>query len=285
MNVRLLVLGGSFLAAACAEPEELSPSAFHPRFDAGSTNVTIGTGGSSATSTSVGTTEATGGGPSTTATTATTAMATTSGGGSSGTGSGGSGGAGMDASTDARGGSGNGGSTGPGTGGSTGSGGGPVSGFSVLYANMQTAAMSAYIGCELHAKNSAMGSLAVSELKLRYYYTNEVTSAPQLMQNWSHVSTGGAQGALSVTFTVNPLMPPASTADTYLEFSLSSADHPNLAPGESADFSWQMQGPDPSRNKYTQTNDYSWDATKTSAQPWEHVVLLRNGFVIWGSPP
>jgi len=288
MKVRFYAIGCSLVLAACAVPEELSPGSFPQRFDAGSTNVTIGTGGASSSSSTGGSTS----GPSTTSST----TATTGGsGGSVATGSGGSGGAstgaggsGTGGSTGTAGTTGAGGSTGAGgagTGGSTGTGGGPPSGFSILYANMHTTATSAYIGCELHAKNAAMGSLPISELKVRYYYTNEVTSAPQLMMNWGHVSTGGAQGGLTVTFTVNPLMPAKPTADTYLEFSLTSGDHPNLAPGESADFSWQMQGPDPSKNIYTQTNDYSWDMTKASLQPWDHVVLLRNDFVIWGTPP
>jgi hypothetical protein len=262
--------------------EELSPDAFRTRFDAG-TNVTVGTGGASGSG-AAGSPVGPGTGSSTT-TTATTSTTTTS--GSSGSGTGGSGGAVMDASTDARGGGAGGGAGtgGSGSGGSTTSDGGFVNGFQVLYANMQTSPSSAYMGCELHAKSGAQGTIPVEELKLRYYFTNDFALPPQFMLNWSHISTSGAQGPLTVTTTVNALMPATSTADTYFEFSLSSPGHPNLAPNESADFSWQVQGPDPSKNKYTQTNDYSWDAGKTSPQPWDHVVLVRNGIVLWGTPP
>jgi hypothetical protein len=50
-------------------------------------------------------------------------------------------------------------------------------------------------------------------------------------------------------------------------------------------FSWQMQGPNPAQDVYTQTNDYSFDSSKTTLTSWTHVVLLRNGSVIWGTPP
>lgn len=162
---------------------------------------------------------------------------------------------------------------------------GAIAGFQVLYGNMQTGTPSSYIGCELHAKNGGSSTAAVSELTLRYYFTNDFALAPQFMLNWSHVSTPSSQQNMTVTYTVNPIVPAKNNADTYIEFSLSSPSHTNLSPNESADFSWQIQGPDPSKDKYTQSNDYSWDLGRTQPQQWDHVVLLRNGTVIWGTPP
>jgi len=162
---------------------------------------------------------------------------------------------------------------------------GAIAGFQVLYGNMKIGTTSPYIECELHAKNGGSSTAAVSDLKLRYYFTNDFKLAPQFMLNWSHVSTPGSQENMTVTYTVNAIAPPKNNADTYIEFSLASPSHTNLSPNESADFSWQIQGPDPSTNIYTQTNDYSWDPGRTSPQQWDHVVLLRSGTVIWGTPP
>jgi hypothetical protein len=36
---------------------------------------------------------------------------------------------------------------------------------------------------------------------------------------------------------------------------------------------------------YDQTNDYSYDATKTSLADWDHVTLYRNGILVWGVEP
>jgi hypothetical protein len=36
---------------------------------------------------------------------------------------------------------------------------------------------------------------------------------------------------------------------------------------------------------YTQTNDYSFDATKTALTDWTHVTVYRLGTLIWGIEP
>jgi hypothetical protein len=158
-------------------------------------------------------------------------------------------------------------------------------GLSVLYEVQDPAAMSAYIGCELSITNSGTGSPGLSDLKARYYYTDEVQQTPQITINWSHVSTSGADEDLEVTSSVVSLVPAVTDADTYVEFSFSSNSSPALTPGESAMFSWQLQGPTPSQDIYTQTNDYSFDASTTTLTSWDHIVLLQSGTVVWGLTP
>jgi hypothetical protein len=160
----------------------------------------------------------------------------------------------------------------------------PPTGIVVLYRVEDSASQSAYVGCELSVANMGTASPALTDLKVRYYYTDDVHVAPQMTINWSHVSTSGADAPLSVAYSVVPMQPAATEADTYIEFAFSGS-HPALAPGESAVFSWQMQGPNPASNVYTQTNDYSFDASKTSLTAWSHVVSLQSGAVAWGTPP
>jgi endoglucanase len=160
-----------------------------------------------------------------------------------------------------------------------------TSGLSVRYAALKAQASSAYVQCELHADNTGSSLVPLSELKLRYYFSDDVKKTPQITINWSHVCVPGNCGStLAVTSTVNALTPPEATADTYLEFSFSS-NHPILGPGDTADFAFQMQGPNPAADVYTQTNDYSFDASKTTPSNWDHVVLLRDTAVVWGLPP
>lgn len=169
---------------------------------------------------------------------------------------------------------------------SGGSGGAVTSnGISIQYKVVNTNASSAYIECELHVKNAGPNTFSVSDLKARYYYTDEVKVTPQWNLNWSHVSTGGADKTLSVTQTIAQLTPATSTADSYLEFSFSSGDQSTVGPGQGLDFSWRFNGPDQAKDIYTQTNDYSFDASKTTQADWTHVVLLQNGSVIWGQTP
>ena len=146
-------------------------------------------------------------------------------------------------------------------------------------------ATSAYIGCELSIVNASTASPSLSNLKVRYYYTDEVHMMPQMTISWSHVSTSGADEDLEVTSTVVPLVPAVTDADTYIEFALASGSSPSLAPGDSATFSWQLQGPNPAQDIYTQTNDYSFNASITTLSAWNQVVLLESSAVAWGLTP
>jgi hypothetical protein len=160
----------------------------------------------------------------------------------------------------------------------------PSTGLSVLYEVEDPATTSSYMGSEIEIKNAGTASPAVSALKVRYYFTDNVHMTLQMTINWSHIMTTGADADATVTATFVPLSPPATDADTYIEFAFSSG-HGALAPGESFVFSWQAQGPNPAQDQYTQTDDYSFDATKTTLASWEHVVLLENGSVAWGEAP
>jgi hypothetical protein len=164
----------------------------------------------------------------------------------------------------------------------------PATGLSVLYQVMDSAPMSAYIGCELSVTNAGSTAVPVSSLEARYYFigtdTGGVAVTPQMTINWSHVSTSGANTDLTVTYTFNPVQPSATGADTYIAFDFSSS-HSVLASGESAVFSWQMQGPDPAKDIYDQTSDYSFNASLTSLAPWTHVTLDQNGSLAWGARP
>jgi hypothetical protein len=164
-------------------------------------------------------------------------------------------------------------------------GGPPPTGLSVLYLVEDTSATSAYIGCELSVLNSSTASPSISDFKVRYYYTDEVHQTPQMTINWSHVSTSGADQDLEVTSSFVALSPVVTDADTYIEFSLASSSSPTLAPGDAAQFSWQMQGPSPAQDVYTQTNDYSFNSSLTTLTSWDHVVLLESGTVVWGVTP
>jgi hypothetical protein len=304
-------LGFGFLVSvACAMAEEIDLS----RRDAGRTGAggagqvggsSSGSGGAGA---SGGTGGSTTGGSGGSATGGSGGSATGGSGGSTTGGSGGTGGTGGTTGSGGAGVSGSGGSgggtpkdagaAGAGRGGSGGSGGasgaggsggappdaGPT-GLSVQYVVLKTQASSAYVQCELHVKNTGTSSAQVAELKLRYYFTDEVKKTPKISLNWSYICIPGNCGnSMTVNPTVSPNMPPAAGADTYIEFGLSSG-HPSIGPGESADFAFQMEGPNPATDVYTQTNDYSFDGSKTTPSIWQNVVLLQNGNIAWGTPP
>ncbi|HWZ89411.1 MAG TPA: cellulose binding domain-containing protein, partial [Polyangiaceae bacterium] len=196
-----------------------------------------------------------------------------SGGGTSGgsTGSGGKGG------TTSAGGSTSGGSTG--SGGSVGG-----NGVTAQYKVVSSDAMSSYIQCELYVLNAGPNTYAVSDLKVRYYYTDDVKTTTDWSLNWSHISTGGANQNVTVTEASMAMVPTKPNADTYFEFSFAPAGQSTIGPGQGIAFSWRFNATNQSL-QYTQTNDYSFDASKTTQADWSHVVVLQNGTVIWGATP
>jgi hypothetical protein len=205
--------------------------------------------------------------------------------GSAGQASGGSGGTvanGGKGGTTGTGGSTSGGST---SGGSTGSG-GSVSGNGVTaqYKVVSGNAMSSYIQCELYVLNAGPNTYAVSDLKVRYYYTDDVKTTTDWSLNWSHISTGGANQNVTVTEASMAMVPTKPNADTYFEFSFAPAGQSTIGPGQGIAFSWRFNASTQSL-QYTQTNDYSFDASKTTQADWSHIVVLQNGTVIWGATP
>ncbi len=198
-------------------------------------------------------------------------------GGTGGTGvSGGSGGTGVSGGT---------GGTGTGSTGTGGEGGTsePTDGFSVEYEVLEPAASATSISSILQVVNVGPETVPVSELTLRYYYTSEVVVPTTITIWWSHIQTGGGNITLNPSFDAVELVPATATADSYVEFSF-DAGAPSIAPDQSALISWKIQATSGTHN-YDQSNDYSFDASKSVAAPWDRVVLLRNGSVIWGLVP
>jgi hypothetical protein len=290
----------TLLCFACAEAEEFDASNL-PKLDAsGPGAATAGTGVAGASSAASSTTGA--------ATSTGSPAATAGSGGSAGTGSGGasstvgtsttSGGAGGSGGTSAStAGSGGLGSSTGGSAGRTGTDGGtggaadaavdrapppPTNGFDVLYKCVGTSATANAIQAETTIEDTGTATVPLDELKLRYYFTNEIVGTPLIDIGFSGLNPGFHDLKSVETTQVAMVANATFTADSYVEFGfMSSAGL--IAPGQSVIISWQYHGQNfPSLN---QANDYSFDPSKTSAVPWERVVLVRSDFVIWGTPP
>jgi len=152
----------------------------------------------------------------------------------------------------------------------------------VQYMTLNTAATTNQITAYTRIVNTGVGlqSVPMSELKLRYWYTTDTAIADQ----YGCLYAGsGTPGCANLTATVVTLNPPRANADRYLELSFNAAAGSILPYGSSSDIQNRINKSDWS--SYTQTNDYSFDATKTAFADWNRVTLYRNGVLVWGVEP
>ncbi len=154
---------------------------------------------------------------------------------------------------------------------------GATGGLEVEYANYNPSPGSPLAQPAFQIINNTGNSIALSNLTIRYWYTEDGTETQQFWCDYAVVSCGNVSGSF------NSLSPATSTADTYLQVGFSSGAG-SLAAGTST-------GPIETRfNKidytmFNQTNDYSWNSSVTSWQPYGNVGLYDNGQLVWGTEP
>lgn len=127
--------------------------------------------------------------------------------------------------------------------------------------------------------NQGTVSVPLSELKVRYWFTDE-SSSSQLDFVCDYTAVPGGSGSVTHSFSAASGM----NADHYLEVGFLAAAG-SIAMGAS---SGEVQARFHSSNfqtVFTQANDYSFDPTKTSFQDALTVTLYANGTLIWGTEP
>ena len=154
--------------------------------------------------------------------------------------------------------------------------GGGTATLKVQYRPSSAAASTNQLTPVIDVVNTGTTAVAMSELTLRYWYTKDGAKT----QVYSCDYTPRGCGTLVTRF-VN--VTPTTGADNYLEIGFSSAAG-TLAPGQSFG-SIQNRLAKSDYTGFDQTNDYSYDATRTALADWSRVTLYRNGSPVWGIDP
>jgi hypothetical protein len=121
------------------------------------------------------------------------------------------------------------------------------------------------------------GSIAqnLTELTVRYYFTADGSASQMYACDYATITCTLIQSKFVTMATPKP------TADHYLEISFMGGSIP---PGSHTDVI-QNRFHDSSFAPMMQTNDYSFDGTKTTFTDSDHMTVFRNGTLVWGTEP
>lgn len=130
---------------------------------------------------------------------------------------------------------------------------------------------------QFNIKNTGTTAVDLSQVKLRYYFTKDSASD---LSFWCDYAQVGSANVEAHFVTVDPAK---GTADTYLEIGFKSGAGSLAAGAETGIIQGRF-----SKNNWTnfdQTNDYSFDATKTAFSAWNKVTAYIGGVNAWGIEP
>ncbi|MDT0403473.1 MULTISPECIES: cellulose binding domain-containing protein [Streptomyces] len=130
----------------------------------------------------------------------------------------------------------------------------------------------------LKVRNTGSTSVQLSQVKVRYYFKADAPNA-----TYRFACSWAVRGCSAITGTFGTLAHPTATADRYLEIGF-TASAGSLAPGaDTGDM--QLRFHQSSWQTLKQSDDYSFDGTRTSYADWNKVTARLAGATVWGTAP
>jgi hypothetical protein len=131
-----------------------------------------------------------------------------------------------------------------------------------------------YIRANFKIINNSGSSVPLGELTIRYWYTSEGTGGDVLECWWAQVGSSNVKGAFV------DVSPAVTGADRYCEVSFLSGAGSIQNGSDSGEIQCGIRKE--TWTDFNETDDYSYDGTKTSYTAWENVTLYHNGTLVWG---
>ncbi|ASR46431.1 1,3-beta-glucanase [Paenibacillus kribbensis] len=133
------------------------------------------------------------------------------------------------------------------------------------------------IRSEFNIKNTGTTAVKLSDLKIRYYYTDESKQAQQFFVDWARLGNEKVKG------TIVTLPNSKAKADKYVEISFTDGAG-SIQPGEeSGDIKSRIHAANWSN--FDETNDYSYGANQTVFADWDHATVYQQDKLVWGIEP
>jgi hypothetical protein len=147
---------------------------------------------------------------------------------------------------------------------------------------------------KLAVTNAGFSTLNLADVTLRYWFTsdgNAVSGMVFVCDYAANASNMVITPNVTGTFMSAPAANVTATADSYLEIAFGPTTGMLGGLGGSgmpATIQVRLHG-GPSTNPYmdlfNETNDYSWDGTKTTSQPTQTITAYVQGQLVWGCEP
>lgn len=129
--------------------------------------------------------------------------------------------------------------------------------------------------------NTTSSSLQLSDITLRYWYSNETASA-QVVPVFHVLNSGTWQSPCNYPFSCVTHIVSAKADNSYVELGFSEAAG-NLLPGKYINLQFAIHADNWA--SFVQENDYSFAESTGNYQAWNKISVYSNGSLIYGTEP